>query len=523
MGIPKIDESKFINKENTKSVFKVIDGIKSIAILCLASLIGLLFYYLGFSEANIITIYILGVLIIAMVSEGKVCALVSSLVSVLIFNYLFTVPRFTFNAYDKGYPVTFLIMLIAAFITSTLVVQIKQYARHTALVAYRTKILLETNQLLLPGKSKAEIVKVIAHQLTKLLERDIIFYLAEDGVLNEPYITSIEIDHTKDYLNENEKAVAKWVYVNNRHAGATTNTLSNAKCLYLSIRLNDIVYGVVGIAIYDDPLDSFENNIALSILGECALAMENEKALREKAHSELVAKNEKLRANLLRSISHDLRTPLTSISGNAGILLSSADNMEEAKKEQIYQDIYNDSKWLINLVENLLSITRLEDGTMHIHKSTELLDEVINEALRHVHNTDESHMIRVQPQEDFLMAKMDARLIVQVIINIIDNAIKYTPEKSEIWISTGRMQDMIYIEIADNGDGILDGSKEKIFDMFYTDNTTIVDSRRSLGLGLFLCKSIILAHDGEIGVKDNTPKGSIFWFTLPAEEVTIHE
>lgn len=512
------------NKTPKKAMIRMIDILKSVAILGASTLVGLLFYHLGFSEANIITIYILSVLFIAMVSEGRIYSVVSSVVSVLVFNYMFTEPRFTFNAYDKGYPVTFLIMLMAAFITSTLVVKIKQHARVSAQVAYRTKILLETNQLLQLGRTQKEIVNVIANQLTKLLNRDIIFYLSENNVLLEPNVYLVpEGKEISVYLNENEKAVANWVFCNNKHAGATTNTLGSAKCLYLSVRIDEIVYGVVGIAIHEYSLDAFENNIVLSILGECALALESEKAIREKAHSELVAKNEKLRANLLRSISHDLRTPLTSISGNAGILLSSAQNLEEIKKKQLYKDIYDDSKWLINLVENLLSITRLEDGTMNIHKNTELLDEVISEALNHVHQKEGRHQIQVKNSEEFLMAKMDVRLIVQVIINIVDNAIKYTPDNTVIEVSSGKENDMVYIEVKDNGQGIPDVSKEKIFDMFYTDNTKIADSRRSLGLGLFLCKSIILAHEGEINVYDNHPKGTIFRFTLPAEEVTLHE
>lgn len=519
----KFDSTKFMHKESFDNTLRTIDVLKSISILITASLIGFIFHYFGFSEANIITVYILGVLIIAMVCNGFACSLFASFISVLVFNYLFTVPRFTFNAYDKGYPVTFLIMFAAAFITSTLVMQIKKYASHTSLIAYRSKILLETNQLLLAGKSKDAIINVISSQLMKLLDRDIIFYLNEKHTLKEPIITYAHANSSEKYLNENEKAVAQWVFINHKHAGATTHTLRNATCLYLAIRLNSTIYGVVGIAIENNALDAFEKNVTLAILGDCALALENEQTTREKTQSELIAKNEKLRANLLRSISHDLRTPLTSISGNAGILLNRGDRLDVSKKMTLYKDIFDDAKWLINLVENLLSITRIEDGSMHIQKSSELIEEIILEALTHIHKNHNEHTIKVVPQNSLLMAKMDAHLIVQVIVNIIDNAIKYTPLHSEISISSGRDKNMIFVEIADTGNGIPDASKEKIFDMFYRDNTKIIDSRRSLGLGLFLCKSIIVAHGGVISVRDRAPKGAIFRFTLPHEEVTLHE
>ncbi|MEG0229002.1 MAG: ATP-binding protein, partial [Oscillospiraceae bacterium] len=197
--------------------------------------------------------------------------------------------------------------------------------------------------------------------------------------------------------------------------------------------------------------------------------------------------------------------------------------IEKEKRKLLYENIYDDSLWLINLVENLLSVTRIEDGSMNLNLSAELMDEVISEALNHINRKSVEHNIIVQQSEDFIMAKMDARLIVQVIINIVDNAIKYTPENSEIIINTLKKDNTVIVSISDNGGGISDSSKEKIFDMFYTATTKIVDSRRSLGLGLSLCKSIITAHGGKIVVKDNIPKGTIFEFTLPAEEVILHE
>ena len=504
----------------------VSDTLKSMAILAAATLLGFAFYDMGFGEANIIMIYILSVVFTSMVTNGKGYSLVSSVVSVLIFNFFFTNPRYTFNAYDHGYPVTFLVMLVTAFITSTLVVRLKQYARQAVRTSYRTRILLETNQMLQSSKPRKEIIEIISTQLTKLLKRDVIFYLAEDERLGEPVLFRAEEREGRDdraCLSDNEKAVAAWTFKNNKHAGATTDTLSSAKCLYLAVRINSKVYGVVGIAINGKPLDTFENNILLSILGECAMALENEKVMREKAEADLLAKNEKLRANLLRAISHDLRTPLTSISGNAGILMTNCDTICEEKKRTLYTAIYDDSMWLINLVENLLSVTRLEDGSLHLKSSAELMDEVIDEALNHIDRKSVLHTIAVNKPDDFLMARMDARLIIQVIINIVDNAVKYTPEGSNIVITTAKVGDRIGVSIADDGNGIADDAKKRIFDMFYTANTEIVDSHRSLGLGLALCKSIINAHGGEISVSDNKPKGAVFRFTLPAEEVTLHE
>ncbi|MEG2350663.1 MAG: sensor histidine kinase KdpD, partial [Hungatella sp.] len=467
--IPDKETTNYSARKAKKHTFKFVfsDVLTSISMLALATTVGFLFDRLGFSEANIIMVYILSVLVTAVLTTQRVYSLISSVVSVLTFNFFFTFPTFTLNAYDEGYPVTFLIMFISAFITSSLAVKIKQHAKQAAETAYRTKILLETNQLLQKGKEKDEIVSVTANQLIKLLKEDVIFYLVEGAGISSPHIFTVnEQELPEDYISENERTVAAWVCKNNKHAGATTNTLCSAKCLYLAVRVNETVYGVVGVTVENGPPDAFEKSIMLSVLGECALALENEQAISEREQAAILAKNEQLRSNLLRSISHDLRTPLTSISGNAGILLASDEMIDPVKKKQIYGDIYDDSLWLINLVENLLSVTRIEDGSMNLKKSAELMDEVLTEALQHIDRKSVEHIIKVIPAKDFMIAQMDARLIVQVIINIVDNAIKYTRGGGEIAICVTAYSLFCRIDIRDTGIGISEDEQAKVFTRF---------------------------------------------------------
>ena len=518
---------KSIYREKKKRewlIFSALDILKCVAALVVTTGLGILFQRLGFTEANIITIYILSVLIISVITTNRVYSLLSSLASVIIFNFFFTEPKYTLLAYDQGYPVTFLVMFLAALITGTLAAKLKNHARQSAQIAYRTKLLFDTDVLLGKAKGSEAIIDVASHQLVKLFERDVVVYPAKEGRLGEPQVFfASDKKEMEQYLGENEQNVAAWVFRNNKHAGATTDTFSNAQCLYLAIRINENVYGVVGIAVHEQPLDVFEKSVLLSILGECALALENDKNAREKEKAAVIAKNEQLRANLLRSISHDLRTPLTSISGNASNLLSNGGSFDEETKQRLYSDIYDDSMWLINLVENLLAVTRIEEGRMNLRLSAELVDEVIAEALRHVNRKSIEHNITVHNTDELLLAKIDARLIVQVVINIVDNAIKYTPKDSEIEINAWKKGTHIVVTISDNGPGISDKDKEHIFDMFYSGKNKIADSRRSLGLGLSLCKSIITAHGGEITVSDHEPHGTVFTFTLPAEEVELHE
>lgn len=509
---------KRIKEEKNK--FWIQDLLKSFGILVLATLISFLFYELGFSEANIIIVYILGVLVTAVVTSRRIFSAVLSIISVLAFNFFFTVPRFTLDAYDIGYPVTFAIMFTAAFLTSTLAVRLKTQAKSAAQTAYRTKLLLETNQLLQKGQDSQAIADITASQLTKLLNRPVVFYLSENGKLLKPTIYAHELaEQPQALIDDNEQAVAAWVFQNNKRAGATTSTLGGANCLYHAIRVNHAVYGVVGLALFSNKQDTFENSIVLSILGECALALESDFARKEKAQAAVLAKNEQLRANLLRSISHDLRTPLTSISGNASVLLASGEQLELQERQRLATDIYDDSVWLINLVENLLAVTKIEDGSMKLNTSPELVREVVDEALRHISRKKLEHTIVVSENAESLLALMDAKLIVQVLINLLDNAIKYTQAGSQIVVSINKEDLFAVICVSDNGSGIPNEAKAHIFDMFYTLKNDIADSRRSLGLGLALCKSIIVAHVGDISVLDGYPTGATFRFTLPIKEL----
>lgn len=505
--------------------FSPVDSFKTIGILIACTLIGLWFDFLGFSEANIITTFILGVLFNSIVTKGRIYSAVSSVLGVLVFNFVFTQPQYSLQAALPSYPVTFIVMLAASLITSTLTKRVKEQARQDAQKAYRTEVLLETSQKLQQASNQSEIIKETAQQMVKLLDRTVIFYLSKENTLSSPMVFGCEEEEAlRRYLSEDELAVAEWVYKNNKRAGATTNTLSAAKCLYLAVRGKDKVFAVVGIVMEKHvSLEMFEKSLVIAMLGECALALEKEWLSETQKQISIQMQQEQLRANLLRAISHDLRTPLTSISGNAGILRGNSKVLSEEQKQGLYTDIYDDSLWLINLVENLLSITRIDNGTLNLNMQPELLEDVIIEALLHINRRSVEHKIETVLEDEFLMARMDSRLIIQVIINIIDNAIKYTQEGSSIVISAKRDGAFIRVEIADDGSGIQDSAKEKLFDMFYTAKNISSDSRRGLGLGLPLCKSIINAHGGTIYVRDNMPQGTVFVFTLRAEEVNVHE
>ena len=451
----------------------------SVGILTLASGLAFLFSKVGFSEANIIAIYLLAVLLTAMVTSTRSSYVLSAIGSVLVFNFFFTYPQFSLRVYADGAPLTFLIMLIASLTVGTMTDRMKGQTKQSTQAAYRTNLLLETNQLLQKAQTDEEVLQACRTQVSKLLGRTV-------SVL--PGVVASTNKDTQRY----------------------------------SIKVQDRIYGTVIIE-GAEPLEAFENSVLLSILGECALTLENSRNAKEKEAAKLQAENEKLRANLLRSISHDLRTPLTSISGNAGMLLSDLEKLDSDTIRQMCGDIYDDSAWLTNLVENLLAVTKIEEGRMRLQKQPHLVEEIVTEALQHISRKQTEHTVTVHHENELLLARCDARLIIQVIINLVDNAIKYTPAGSHITITTKQNEQHTEISVADNGAGIPDSEKEKVFQMFYSGSNPIADCRRSLGLGLSLCKSIITAHGGEIAVTDNVPAGTIFTFTIPSGEVEVHE
>ena len=252
--------------------FTAADVLKCLLALLGATLLGFAFDRLGFGEATIIMAYLLAVLVTSVVTSHIAYSMAAAAVSVVAFNLLFIAPRFTLAAYGKEYPVTFLIMFLTACLSGNLAARLKSHARESAQTTYRTKVLFDTDQLLARAGDRQAVVAATAGQLVKLLGRDVVIYPAPDG---EPQVFPAAQEPIADLLTEDERAVAVWAMRNNEHAGATTDTLSQAQCLYLAIRVGERVYGAVGVAARGAPLDPFEHSILLSILGECALALEN--------------------------------------------------------------------------------------------------------------------------------------------------------------------------------------------------------------------------------------------------------
>lgn len=515
----------------TQLKFEWMDLLKMLVVFSLASFIGLSFFAIGFSESNIITIYILGVLVLATWTSGWMVSILSSLVSVLIFNFLFIEPRFSMEAYHRDYLITFLIMFLSGFITSTLTRKVKEQATVAVRKSYRTEVLLETNRKLQYAKSLEEIITEGMSQIVKLVEKPVEFFEINNRLIVKSIffrtdsMNSIENKEVAMLFdNVSERGVVNWVANNEHMAGVSTDIFPEASAYYLPCVSGGNVKAVIGIALSkESPLPAFERHILYAIMNDFTFALDkwylqklNEEVARE-------AELEQMRANLLRAISHDLRTPLTSISGNAEILLTGGEQINNIEKNQLYRDIYSNSKWLVQMVENLLAVSRLDDGQLAIEMQPELVEDIMQEALLHVVRINNTHQISFKVEPELLLALMDARLIIQVIINIIDNALNYTPAGSEITLIAKEIGNSVYFSIEDNGPGIEYSLKIKLFEPFTTGKVQRSDSGRGLGLGLALCQTILKLHGSELSVTDNEPKGTIFSFSLEKGVVNIDE
>ncbi len=472
-----------------------------------------------FSNSNIVTIYILAILVTAALTAERIYGIIAAVLYILLFNFLFIEPRFSLLVYDPNYMVTYLVSVIAAVITGNISSRMKEISLRSGMNAYQAQILLDASEALQRADGKDEIVQITVTRLHELLDRDIIFYDEDRNYANIRALPSdrgselLMGDTLQSGIDPEYMEAIRWTLEHNQRTGFGSKHFPDLDYRFLTVRTGKEIYGVIGVSAGSSPLNQFEENILLSLISECALSLESEKNRKEREAAQIVAENERFRSKLLRSVSHDLRTPLTSISGNAANLLAHEDSFSAEEKQDIYKDIYKDSVWLIDLVENLLSITRLEEKVA-LHLTGELVADVLSTAADHAKRHKSGHRILLETDESCLVAEMDVSLILQVLNNLISNAVKHTPAGTTVRIADRLEGDHVVISVSDDGPGIKDEDKPYIFDLFYTGKQKEADSSRSLGLGLNLCRSIIEAHGETIEAADNQPHGSVFTFRL---------
>ena len=503
-----------------KVMLTIFDVVVTLVIMTLATSLSFFFRHIGFHESNFIMAYILGVLIVAKQTNGHVYGILASVIGVSSFNFFFTEPYYTFVTYRTDYPVTFMIMLIVAIITSTLTARAKQEAKLSSLREKRTQILYEITKGLLKVRTFNQIAEVGGRDIAKLFNSSVIIATATPSEgLGEPLIFASNNDERANIFKSypEMQALAETFRTGNP-AGAGTEVFVDSPVYYLAIKGQSGTLGVVGVSCFDSKFFSEEQiRLLESVTTQIALAMERERLSEKQQKAKMDMERERLSGNLLRAISHDLRTPLTGILGATATILNYEEVLDKEVKRELLRGVYDDASWLIHSVENILNITRMDEGRIELNKTMEAVEEIVAEAVSRIKNLAENHLIKIDIPHALIMLPMDGALIVQVLVNLIDNALKYTPVGSTIEIKTQLEGNKVVFEVSDNGKGIPEEAIPFIFERFYT-APTINTGRRGTGLGLAICKSILTVHDGDISAFNNTSGGSTFCFRLPLKE-----
>lgn len=480
--------------------------LKTAAILALCTAVAYLFSLAGLRTENISMIYLVGVLLITMATERFLYGIIASVVSILAYNFFFTAPTFTFLVNDPNYIVTLVILLVGSFIVSLLTSKLH---KHVAEAQYREKqmrSLYDVSTSFLNVSGMDDIVHYGMNGLSKLEDRQCIIYTARDLSAGR---------HAAAELEENE--AARWCFENVKPCGCGTDYFSGSKWLYLPIRSGHEVYGVAGIHCGDMAPAPGEMLMIQTVVSQISGAMQRETLYRQQEESKLRIEKERLRNDLLRAISHDLRTPLTGIAGSASFIADSLRSLSEEQILSLVGNIRNDAQWLNNMVENLLNMTRISEGELVLKKQPEVVDDVVSEAYRRIERLKGGRDIAINMPDAVMEVPMDGRLIIQVLVNLLDNAVKYTPEHAHIDLRAYPESGYMVFEVSDDGKGIDPSILDKVFDNFVTAPAVSGDAKRGMGIGLSICRSIVEAHGGVIVAMNNDRGGATFKFALPLE------
>ena len=466
--------------------------------------------------ADIAMVYVLGIVLVSL-RWGFGPSMLAAVLAVLSFDYFFIPPYYTFAVADLSHVATFGVMFLVAGVISELTRRVRDQAAAARERELRTASLFALTRALTTAKSARDVAVAASEHLARVFDAKVVLLAEKDGALDARSLADSGFE-----LDEKERAAAEWVFKNGRPAGATTDTLPNARALYLPLdaspllasgRAASAALGIVGLAPNDQGrlarLDSRQHLEAF--LGPIAGALERTR-LAEKAQEALVrVESEELKNALLSSVSHDLRTPLAVITGTASTLL---DGVDEEARVELTQGIVTEAERLNRLVRNLLDMTRLDAGAITVHKEWQPIEEAIGVALDRTHAVLGARKVTTDVGAD--LAPYDSLLLQQVLINLLENAAKYTPPGSEILVRTEARPGEIEIAILDRGPGLAPGEETRVFEKFHRGERG-ASRGGGVGLGLTICKGIVTAHGGRIWAENRDGGGAAFHLTLPIE------
>ncbi|HVO70765.1 MAG TPA: sensor histidine kinase KdpD [Aggregatilineaceae bacterium] len=464
-----------------------------------------------FAPANLIMVYLVGIVVVA-TRYGRGPSILASVLSVAVFDIFYVNPRYTFAVSDTEYLVTFAVMLIVAMTISALTARIKQRAEAAREGERRTANLYAMSRDLANSRGTETLVRVAARHISEVFQSKVIVLLPDA----QRHLNIQVPEEAAQSLTPHERGVAEWVYEHGQPAGLGTETLPGAQGLYLPLRTPQGIVGVLGIY-PEQPRRQFSPDqlrLLETFANQTSLALERAQLAEETERTRMQVEAERLRNTLLSSVSHDLRTPLASITGAASTMIENNETLAPEDRLELAQLTYEEAERLNRLVTNLLDVTRLESGGVHVEKEWQPLEEVIGTTLSRMDKQLCDRPVTVNLPPDLPLVPFDSTLIEQVLVNLLENAVKYAPSGSPIELSARKSDGEIIVEVSDHGPGLEPGSEERVFDKFYRAQPP---NTRGVGLGLTICRGIVEAHNGRIWAENRPEGGAVFRFTLPLD------
>ncbi|MBN1957592.1 MAG: DUF4118 domain-containing protein, partial [Desulfuromonadales bacterium] len=438
--------------------------------------------------------------------------LLATLLSVAAFNFLFIPPLYTFTVEDVRYFVTFAVMFTVAFVISRLTWRVREQAERAQQRERRTAALYRLSRELAHVEGRERLSAIAVRHLSEVFSCQAVILVPDDqGALSPP-----STGRHPFALDQKERGVAQWAFEHRQKAGLGTSTLPGVRALYLPLIAAAKTIGVVGLlpGLATEPFTPEQTHALESFANQTAMALERAFLAEESQRALLKIETEALRNTLLSSVSHDLRTPLAAITGAGTTLLQSEKLLDAESRKELVQTIVEESEHLNRIIRNVLDMTRLESGAIKINREWQSLEEIVGAVTNRMAGQFKTNPLRIRLPADLPLIPCDELLIEQVMRNLLENALKYSPKKTDITLLATVKDLEVLVTVADRGPGVPPEERERIFEKFVRGK----QAGGGAGLGLAICQGIVAAHGGRIWV-DNLPEGGCaFTFTLPISQ-----
>jgi two-component system sensor histidine kinase KdpD len=464
------------------------------------------------APTNLMALFLLAV-IVAAARLGRGPSILAAILSVVVFDFFFVPPYLTFAVADTEYLLTFLGLLAVGIVISELASNLRDQAESAERRRVETASLYGLSRDLSAASDLQSILKAITNNIAQTFDRDVVVFLPDRAGNLHPTAS------TPDFFSgESEQAVAEWAFEHNQPAGRGTDTLPAAAARYLPLATAGSRIGVLAVRPHDPsrhlPPEGYR--LLEAFASQAALAIERVQLAERAQQAQLLEATEKLQSSLLNSLSHDLRTPLVSITGALSGLDEQSDSLSAEDRRSLIQTAREEAERMNRLLGNLLSMTRIESGALFLHRKPEDFSEVIVKAEEVLGKILTANPVRVNIPPDYPSVPQDFALMVQVLVNLLDNAVKYSPPGSPIDISAGQDGTSAHLEVADRGIGIPTEELTRVFDKFY--RVQRPEKVSGSGLGLSICKGIVEAHGGKIFASTRAGGGTVIAVELPLME-----